>query len=126
MNLHGIVSGVISAVNPNVPVEVRTSTGSATAADGSRTPTYADPVVVTGQVQELTTKDLRQLDGLNVQGSQRAVYLSGEVDAIQRISRLGGDLVALGDGSVWLTTHVLEQWPDWCKVAVTLQNEQDT
>jgi hypothetical protein len=25
------------------------------------------------------------------------------------------------DESVWLTTHVLEQWPSWCAVSVTMQ-----
>ena len=26
------------------------------------------------------------------------------------------------EGNTWLCVHVLEQWPDWCKIAITLQN----
>lgn len=51
MNLHAIASGVISAVNPNVLVNVQVSTGpSATAADGSRTPTFATPGAITASI----------------------------------------------------------------------------
>lgn len=123
MNLHGIVANVIAAVNPLQPVTVQISTGTyTTSSSGVRTPQYQPAVTVFGQVQELTTRDLRQLDSLNIQGSQRAIYLNGEVDAIVRVSAKGGDLITLQDGTVWLTTSVLEQWPDWCKVSVVLQN----
>lgn len=123
MNLHSIAAGVVSAVNPLQPVIVQVSTGYGTNPDGSRVPQYAAPFTAIGDVQQLSTQDLRHLDGLNIQGSTRAVYLNGEVDAIRRINRKGGDLVTLKDNTVWLTTHVLEQWPDWCKIAVTLQNQ---
>lgn len=122
MNLHGIVSGAIGAVNPNGPLVLDISTGYTSNPDKSRTPTYAAPVSVTGQVQALTLKDLRQLDFLNIQGSEQAIYFFGEVDAIRRVSKKGGDLVQTRDGRLWLTTQVLEQWPDWCKVSVTLQS----
>ena len=122
MNLHQVVSSAIGAVNPNAPVIVQTSAGNSVNPDGSVVPTFNPPFSAIAQVQELTTRDLRQLDGLNIQGSSRAIYLNGEVDAIVRVSQRGGDLITLADGSVWLTTHVLEQWPDWVKVSVTLQN----
>ncbi len=123
MNLHGIVSGAIATVNPFTQVSVRQSLGSTTNPDGSRTPAYDDPYVASAQVQELTSRDLAQLDGLNVQMSQKAMYLNGAINGVIRVSRLGGDLITLEDGTVWLTTAVLEQWPDWVKVSVTLQND---
>lgn len=123
MNLHGIVAGKIARINPLQSVTAQLAAGGYTTnPDGSRTPIYQQPVMVSGQVQELTTRDLRQLEGLNIQGSQRAIYLTGEVDAVSRFARKGGDLLTLKDGSVWLTTMVLEQWPDWVKVSVTLQD----
>ena len=68
-------------------------------------------------------EDLRQLEGLNIQGSMRTIYLNGEVDAIIRINVKGGDIITLQDGSVWLTTHILEQWDvGWCKISITLQD----
>ena len=123
MNLHGIVAGYVGSINPNVPVTLQVSIGSVTANDGSRSPSYGTPIAgLVAQVQELTTRDLRQLERLNIQGSTRKIYLNGEVDAIIRVSQKGGDLITMADGSIYLTTMVLEQWPDWCAVSVTLQN----
>jgi hypothetical protein len=189
MNLHGIASGAVGIVNPMVPVEVRVSTGATTLDDGRRVPTYAATVAGLGQVQPLSTGDIRQLDSLNIQGVERAIYLSGAVSGLVRAERKGGDIVrvqggaftgsiaggvltvesvasgrlAVGDeiagsgvaagtrivdlgsgsggigtyeldteqtvasvamtaGAVWLVNVVLEQWPDWAKVGVTLQN----
>lgn len=122
MNLHQIASNVINAVNPNQTIQVEASKGYTRGPDGKRTPTYLPPVQATGQVQQLTGRDLRQLEGLNIQGSERKIYITGSIDAITRISRTGGDIVRLQDGTVWLTTHVLEMWPDWCAVSVVLQD----
>lgn len=126
MNLHSIAAGVINAVNPNIVMTLLVSNGSVTNADGTRTPRYFPPQQVFGQVQELTTRDLRQLEGLNIQGSQRTIYMNGITNAIVRMSAKGGDLIELPDGTMWLTTTVLEQWPDWVKVAVTLQRRSAT
>ena len=125
MNLHGIARGIISTVNPEMRVHLQTSTGYTTNDDGSRVPTYSDSYP-SAQVQSLSTADLRHLDALNIQGSQRKIYLSGDVAAIVRVSKKGGDIITLPDLTVWLTTAALEQWPDWCCVAVTLQNTTGT
>jgi hypothetical protein len=126
MNLHGIVSSAIGAVNPFVPATVRRSTGYTTNADYSRTPTTSD-LPIRAQVQALTADDLKQLDGLNIQGVMRALYTDGSVAGVIRVAAKGGDVVVfpngtLPEGNTWLCTHVLEQWPDWCKIAITLQN----
>lgn len=123
MNLHAIVSGAVGAVNPQQMCILQTSAGYTTGPSGKRTPQYAPPAYPMAQVQSLSTGDIRQLDALNIQGSQRKIYLNGSVSAIVRVSKRGGDLVTTPDGSVWLTTAVLEQWPDWCCVSVTLQDE---
>ncbi len=126
MNLHGIASGLVSAVNPSMLCLVQPSIGYSTLASGQQVPAYGDPFYPMAQVQSLGTDDLRQLDALNIQGSSRKIYLSGSVDAIVRVSKKGGDLVTLPDGSVWLTTHVLENWTTsgWCCVSVTLQDQK--
>jgi hypothetical protein len=122
MNLHGIVSGKIARVNANQVISVQLSQGSTTNADGSRIPAYTAPVSVVAQVQELSTKDLRQLENLNIQGSMRKIYVNGEIDAVIRFSKKGGDLITLQNGDIYLTTTVLEEWPDWTAISVTLQN----
>lgn len=123
MNLHSLARGLIASVNPEAICLLQTSTGYTTAAGGRQTPSYNAPVYPSAQVQSLSTQDLRQLDALSIQGSSRKIYLNGAVNAIVRVSAKGGDLITLADGTVWLTTAVLEQWDDWCCVAVTLQDD---
>ena len=125
MNLRGIANGATSAINPNIAATVRVSEGSTTNADGSRVPKFAD-ISFRAQVQALQYNDMVHLDGLNIQGIRRAIYLNGSIDGINRINKKGGDLVKIAQGpnaGSWLVALVLECWPDWCKVAVTLQAE---
>ena len=129
MNLQGITAGAIAAVNPMVWCSLRVSTGNITNADFSVSPSYAPAVQVLGQVQSLTYRDLQQVEGLNLQGTKRAIYLQGEVEGVVRPMNRGGDLVTFPDGTVWLVVQVLEAWgqnantpvEQWCKVACTLQ-----
>lgn len=130
MNLHGVVSGVIAAVNPTVQVSVQISSGYATGADAKRTPTYRPIVVVPAQIQSLTAGDLRQIEALNLGGIKRAIYLFGRLDGIDRPDKKGGDLITVPAGAlnpnspqyIYLVAQVLEYWPDWVKVAATMQN----
>jgi hypothetical protein len=125
MNLRGIANGATRAINPNTAATVRVSDGSTTNPDGSRVPKFAE-IPVTAQVQALQYDDLVHLDGQNIQGVRRAIYLNGEIDGINRINKKGGDIVTIKKGpnaGSWLVALVLEQWANWCKVAVTLQAE---
>jgi len=93
--------------------------------DGNRVPKYGE-VSFAAQVQPLQYNDMVHLDGLNIQGIRRAIYLNGTVDSINRINRQGGDLIKIASGpnkGTWLVALVLEQFPDWAKCAVTLQDE---
>ena len=122
MNIFGIVRR-LSAVVPRVNLTVQVSTGYTTNADGSRVPTYAAPQVVSGSVQALQFNDITQLDALNIQGERRKIYIKGQVDGLVRVENKGGDLITDPLGNVWLVALVLEAWPDWCSVAVTLQDQ---
>lgn len=123
MNLHGIASGAISAVNPMTPITVQVNQGYQTGTSGRRQPTFGTPITgVSAQVQSETFNSLSQKDGTIVQGLRRVIYVTGLIQAALRFTQQGGDLVTFPDGSVWLTEQVLELWPDWCKIAVTLQN----
>ncbi len=127
MNLHSIVSGAIGAVNPLVPIVVTRSTGYTTDATGKQTPTYAAVITVQGQVQPLQYTDIVMLDGLQIQGLRRKLYVPGDIEGIVRVDQKGGDLVTFPDatvpaGTIWKAVLVLEKWPDWCSVAVTLQD----
>lgn len=85
----------------------------------------ATTMVVRGQVQPVGWRDLQQLDALNISGSRVAIYLYGQFDGVVRPRVKRGDLVVIATGpsaGTYLVAMNLEQWPDWCKVACTLQN----
>jgi hypothetical protein len=82
----------------------------------------ATALTLPAQIQALSFRDLAQLEGINLNGERRAVYFNGAVAGVMRWSKKGGDLLIFPDGSLWLTALVLEQWPNWCKVACTRQN----
>lgn len=122
MNLHQIVRGAISAVNPDVAGRVFINTGSSTAGDGKRVPTYAAPFDAQMQIQPLSPTDLKQIDALNIQGVDRAIYVNGAVRGVERKGGKGGDLLyALG--TYWLVVVMLEPWDGagWTKVGVAQQ-----
>lgn len=120
MNLHGIVSGAIGTVNPPISAQVSQSTGYTTSPSGKQVPSYAAPVTVTIQKQELSFKDLQHIDGMNLQGELCSVYLNGAIYGVDRGTAKGGDLFAF-NGQTWLVVAVPEQWPDWCRVILCLQ-----
>ena len=124
MNRHGIVSPYIAAINPWVTISIQSSAGYTTNPDGSRVPTYAAPQSILAQVQSLQYNDMMQLDGINIEGERRALYLNGNWDGVERPDGKGGDILTFPDGSNWLVVLVLENWSStdgWVKVAVTRQ-----
>jgi hypothetical protein len=131
MNLHALVAPLIGAVNPNIVDAVCSqSTGYTTSPSGKRVPTYNN-FAFDCQAQSLTFQDLAHLDGQNIQGVRRAIYLSGAIFAIVRVAQKGGDIITFRDGTfpegnVWLAAYVLEAWSQsgWVKVCLTLQVDE--
>ena len=121
MDVRGLANSVTCGVNPNQTVQVSRSTGYTVGAGRKQVPSYAAPVSGPGQMQALDGKDLQQLDGLNVQGTIRAIYLRGALAGVIRPDGTGGDIVQTADGQTWLVVKVLESWPTWTKAAVVLQ-----
>ena len=125
MNLHNIAGACVAAVNPWINGQYQKSNGYTTAGDGTRTPSYLATVSVQIQMQALTYKDLVQIDGLNINGEARAMYVNGNFEGVARPDGRGGDLITLPDASIWLIVHVLENWygtDGWTKFAVVKQN----
>lgn len=124
MNLHNVASQYTATVNPFLTVTIQPSSGYTTNLDGTRVPAYGPTVTAQAQVQSLTYNDTMQMDGLNLNGERRAIYLNGDWDAVDRPSGTGGDLITFPDGSVWLVAIVLENWSDvdgWVKLGCTRQ-----
>ena len=128
MNLHTLVANVVSVVNPTIQVTWMANTGYATEADFSRVPVY-ESSFVSAQVQALQFDDLKQIEGLGIQGLRRKAYLYGNVNGMVRTMSKGGDLLVFPDRSTWLVAYVLETYGHgligqrgWCSVVLTLQN----
>ncbi len=120
MNLHGIASTAISGVNPFILAQIKHSSGTyVTGADGKRTPNYVSGNVMV-QMQPITTGDVKHLAALNIQGVHAAIYVNGNYNAVVRSQGFGGDIVTIGV-LTYLVVAVLESWPDWSKLALTLQ-----
>lgn len=119
MNLHQIVRGAITTVNPDVPGVLKVNSGFTTAPGGKRVQSYTD-VDVMAQMQELSSTDLKQVDAINVQGILQSVYLNGNFNGVNRPDQKGGDILVV-NGQQWLVVKVPELWSDWCRVIVNLQ-----
>lgn len=120
MNLRSVANGATQAINPNVPVILQSSTGFSTSASGKPTPTYAAPVTLQGQVQGLRAEELDQLNGMNIEGVVRKLYMSRRLNGVVRAEAKGGDLVTV-EGHVWKVVLVFETWPDWSAVMINMQ-----
>ncbi len=128
MDLHGIVSGYIGTVNPLILASLRMSNGYTTLPSGKQVPAYLPAINQLIQVQALSSKDLAQLDGLNIQGANRAIYTEGFWSGVIRPDSKGGDIFTFpevpgGPTRTWLVVQALETWPDWSKLAVVLQDD---
>lgn len=122
MNIRGLANSVTQSVNPNETVNVLRSTGYTTGAGARQVPSYADPVSVVAQVQALDGDDLKQIEGLNIQGTLKAIYIHGELAGVIRPDQTGGDLVKRkNDAETWLVVKILEAWPNWVKAVIVLQ-----
>lgn len=125
-NLRALANSRTTTVNPNTIATLRRSSGSTIRPGGVRVPEYSESQVSV-QVQALSFGDLQQIDGLNIQGVRRALYVNGAVAGVIRAAEKGGDLIVfppgtLPEGDTWLIVHVLEPWSQWSKFVITLQN----
>lgn len=125
MNLRAIANKFIQATNPNVQIQWIQSNGYVVNDAGKRTPQTLT-LTVNAQIQALSSSDLKHIDGLNLTNVMRTVYLYGNAAGVVRVDQLGGDILVFpetpnGCNRNWLVTQVVETWPDWCHVIVTLQ-----
>jgi hypothetical protein len=121
MDLFDLAGPAIDMVNHDETVQVKRSTGFTIGAGRKQVPSYASPIQGPAQIQALDNSDLRQIEGLNLQGEIRAIYLRGSLAGVIRPDSKGADIVTRPDGSIWLVTKVLETWPDWTKAVIVRQ-----
>lgn len=126
MNLRSIANSVTAAINPNILGTWKQSTGYTVGVDFKQVPTYDTYEDLPIQVQELTQADIKLMEGLNIQGVLKVVYINELPLGVVRTLGQGGDILQFplfGDATVrdWLVVKVKEQYPDWASVIVCLQ-----
>jgi hypothetical protein len=127
MDLRGIANQVSNCVNGNILVSLQISNGWTTGAGARQVPAYKTPLTGPAQVQALDGSDLKKIEGLNIQGDIRVLYMYGNLAGVIRPDSRGGDLVTIISPSPlelqgqWLVTKVLESWPTWTKVCIVKQ-----
>lgn len=128
INVRGIANAAIQVVNPNIPVTVKLPNGY-TVDPGTlrQIPAYITQTAQ-GQLQALDGDDLGQINGLNIQGTIRAMYLYGSIAGVIRPDGSPQSHVIFTSNEAgvvkereWGVFKVLETWPDWCKVAIVYQ-----
>jgi len=123
VNLHQLVRGVVGAVNPDILVSVMPSTGSTEDDTGRSIPSYGATIQTTGQKQPVTGRDIERFQQQNIQGVTCKMHLNGNYEGLFRVLGKGGDLLQF-EGRTYLVASVMERWPDWCCVALTMQLDQ--
>jgi hypothetical protein len=127
MQLRQIANKLSSTVNPNITVSLQTSAGWTPGPGQRQTPKYNQPISGPAQIQALDNSDLKQIEGLNIQGALRALYMYGSLAGVIRPDSKGGDLITISSPApaalcgTWLTSKVLESWPDWTKIVIVKQ-----
>lgn len=130
MDIRSIANSASSTVNGNIIVSVQASNGNTQdPATLRQVPSYATAVSGPAQIQALDGSDLKQLDGMNLEGVLRAIFLRGPLAGVIRPDSKGGDIVTIAAApdappalvGTWLTVKVLESWPLWTKAAINFQ-----
>lgn len=129
MNLRSIANNAIQGINPNISVVVRLPNGyTIDPLTRKQVPAYID-TPAQGQLQALDGDDLKQMLGLNIQGTIRAMYLYGSLAGVIRPDGSSQSHVVFTSNEAgvvksreWGVFKVLESWQTWCKVAIVYQD----
>jgi len=128
INVHAAANNAVQVVNPDVVGTFYASTGNTPNASFKQVPGYAAGVNVPLQLQAISARDLKHLEGMNLQGVLRSVHMYGNTQGVVRVTQQGGDLlyfpeVPAGTSRVWKVVKVVETWADWCHLIVNLQTD---
>lgn len=125
MNLHEMVHGIISIVNPEESALVKKSKGFTLGSGGVQIPLYEDTKEILVQVQSAEGFELTHVDNINMQGERKVVFSAEQLYGIDRVRGLGGDLLEFY-GRKWLVVKRIEGWEGskWCKVLVVAQLDE--
>lgn len=120
MNLHKIANNAIRRVNPNIQAVLKKYAGETIGPGRKPAPYYLPDQNVTIQLQPISRGDMQHVDGLNIQGLAKVIYVNGNYFSVQREMEQGGDIFVI-NGEQWLVVEPVELWDSWCRLIVVLQ-----
>lgn len=126
VNLRARANVLTSRINPNISIGYRRYESYGRNPDGTTAPQYEPEVSVIAQVQSLGKKEVDHLSSLRISNCERMVYVNFQLQATDRVSQTGGDLLVF-EGSVWQVEAILEGWTTvdagngWSRAAVSRQ-----
>jgi len=128
LNLHGIVRGAVSMVNPDEDIMLYTAAGQENVA-GKISSKYFSPIAAKAQIQSGNNEDLKHANNIGYNGVINRFYLyasspESRPAGIVRPQGRGGDLIqCVRDGSWWLIIAVPDDFSNvgWASVLAALQ-----
>lgn len=120
MNLRQIANSATRSINPNIPAILKKYAGETIGPGRKPIPSYLPDQSLTIQLQPISRGDIQHVDGLNIQGLAKVIYVNGNYFSVQRELEHGGDIFVIGSEQ-WLVVEPVELWPDWCRLIVVLQ-----
>ncbi|HAV8297897.1 TPA: hypothetical protein JLC35_000358 [Escherichia coli] len=120
MNLRQIANNAITSINPNIPAILKKYAGETIGPGRKPIPSYLPDQHVTIQLQPISRGDMQHVDGLNIQGLPKVIYVNGNYFSVQRELEQGGDIFVI-NGEQWLVVEPIELWDSWCRLIVVLQ-----
>lgn len=128
INVRVAANAAVQVVNPDLTGTFYASTGFAINAAKKQVPSFAAGINVPMQVQAVDARELRHLEGLNIEGLVRSVHMFGDTQGVVRVAQRGGDLLYFKDTPtgtlrVWKVVKVMETWDTWCRVIVNMQTD---
>lgn len=120
MNLHKIANSAIRRVNPNISAILKKYAGETIGPGRKPLPSYLPDQNVTIQLQPISRGDMQHVDGLNIQGLAKVIYVNGNYFSVQREMEQGGDIFVIGSEQ-WLVVEPVELWSNWCRLIAVLQ-----
>lgn len=126
LNLHATVRGAIQSVNADISAAYLKSLPYTMFASGRQKPQYAAPVTVQVQVQPPSSRDLKQLEYLNTQGTTRTVFLYSNPEGIDRVNVKGGDLLQFPQAAgAPVDNWLVVGFPEWWDVGTNNEDPAD-
>lgn len=120
MNLRQIANSATRSINPNISAVLKKYAGETMGPGRKPQPSYLPDKDVTIQLQPISRGDMQHVDGLNIQGLAKVIYVNGNYFSVQRELEQGGDIFVIGSEQ-WLVVEPVELWPDWCRLIAVLQ-----